>query len=228
MYFSSRGPTAAGGMKPDISAPGTWLSAIQLNSAPGQASGLDVMWGTSMASPAAAGAVTLLLDAAKVYNEAHANAPLAIDGRTIRRVLLASARPFDVKSLDTQTNETKNGQYTWVDQGFGMVNLPRAWEILKAERKQRGAAAVSYKEGNQKHPVPLDYQVRVLRKNPNGLAYDGSQLAEGLGDTPEAKFGRGLWLDTKATESLYRVQIARRLPTDVLDREDVGDLSAQL
>jgi hypothetical protein len=230
LYFSSRGPTAAGGMKPDIAAPGTWLSAITLNSVPGATSGLDVMWGTSMASPATAGAVTLLLDAAKVYNQGHPTAPLATDALTIRRVMLASARPFDVTTLDTKTQETKRGQYTWVDQGFGMVSLPRAWDMLKAEAAQRGDSAVSFKDGGAVHQVPLDYQVRVLRKNPNGLAYDGSQKAEsvGDGDAPEAKYGRGLWLDAKARESLYRIQIARRLPSNVVGRPDVGELAMQL
>lgn len=227
MYFSGRGPTSAGGMKPDISAPGTWLSAIQLNSAPGAASGLDMMWGTSMASPAMAGAVALLLDAAKVYNDGHRDAPLALDARTIRRVLLASARPFDVTTLDVKTNETKRGQYTWVDQGFGMVNLQRAWALLKEERVARKETAVHYVDDGVTKEVPLDYQVRVLRTNPNGLAYDGSQ-SNGVGDVPEAKLGRGLWIDAKATESIYKAQIARRLPSDVIGRSDIGDLSMQL
>lgn len=228
LYFSSRGPTSAGGMKPDISAPGTWLSAVQLNASPGAASGLNVMWGTSMASPATAGAVALLLDAAKVYNAIHTQDPLATDARTIRRVLLASARPFDVTTLDTSTQQTTQGQYTWIDQGFGMVNLQRAWQLLKAERVARRDTAVHFTENGVVREVPLDYQVRVLRKNPNGLAYDGSQSIKGTGDAPEAKFGRGLWLDAKSTESLYRVQIARRLPSDVVTRPDVGDLAMQL
>jgi len=227
LYFSSRGPTAAGGMKPDIAAPGTWLSAVQLNASPGGASGLDVMWGTSMASPAAAGAVTLLLDAATVWNEQNPTKPIATDARTIRRVLLASARPFDATTLDVKSKKVTQGRYTWVDQGFGMVNLERAWALLKQERTTRGAAAVTLTDGS-KTEVPLDYQVRVLSRNPNGLAYDGSMTAQGAGDQPEAKFGRGVWVDAKATVSNYDVQIARRLPSNVVDRPDVGDLAAQL
>lgn len=230
LYFSSRGPTAAGAMKPDISAPGTWLSAIQMNAPePGAASGLDVMWGTSMASPAMAGAVTLLLDAAEVYNEQNPSAPLAVDARTVRKVLLASARPFDATTLDTATDVRTQGQYTWIDQGFGMVNLERAWELLKQERVARLTTPVAYKDENgAKHEVALDYQVRVLQKTPVGGAYDGSQSVAGAGDQPEAKFGRGLWIDNKVTTSNYNVQIARRLPSDVVDRADVGELAAQL
>jgi subtilisin family serine protease len=228
LYFSSRGPSSAGGMKPEIAAPGTWLSAIQLNSAPGEASGLEVMWGTSMASPAAAGAVALLMDAAKVYNDQHAASPVAIDAITLRRVILASARPFDVTTLNPKTAKTTKGQYTWIDEGFGMINLQRAWKLLKQERGARQPAAITYSEDGVSHEVPVDYQVRILRKNPNGQAYDGSQVVEGAGDTPEAKYARGLWIDAKATESLYRVQVARRLPSDVVARPDVADLSMQL
>lgn len=230
MYFSSRGPTAAGGMKPDISAPGTWLSAVQLNASPGDASGLDVMWGTSMASPAAAGAVALLLDAAKVYNAAHPQTPLATDAPTIKRVFLASARPFDVTTLDTKTGETRKGQYTWVDEGFGMVNVQRAWQLLKAERGVRIPAPVSYRDdAGRKVDVPLDYQVRIVRKNPNGQAYDGTVTVETTpGETPEAKFARGLWIDAKNNDSMFRVQVARRLPSSVVGRPDVGELAVQL
>ena len=55
LFFSSRGPTAAGGFKPNVTAPGTELSSVQLNAAPGGAGGLDVYWGTSMAAPTATG-----------------------------------------------------------------------------------------------------------------------------------------------------------------------------
>ena len=230
LYFSSRGPTAAGGLKPDISAPGTWLSAVPLNAAPGVVSGLDVKWGTSMASPAMAGAATLLLDAAKRYNVANAAAesPLAIDGRTLRRVLLASARPFDVTSLDVHTGHTRSGQYTFADEGFGMVNLHSAWTMLKAERQTRVASSVTYVEAGVARDVAIDWDVRVLRKNPNGLAFDGTRSVEGAGSALEPRLGRGLWIDASATDTLFKVQVTRRLPTNVVDRADIGELTTQL
>src|SRR5690606_20988705 len=86
LFFSSRGPTAAGGFKPNIAAPGTELSSIQLNAADGARPGLDVYWGTSMAAPTAAGAVALLIDAIKVYNEAHPDQKLSTNALTIRKV----------------------------------------------------------------------------------------------------------------------------------------------
>lgn len=60
-YWSSRGPSAFGGIKPDISAPGVNI----LSSLPGGLYGLKS--GTSMASPHTAGAVALLWSAAPSY-----------------------------------------------------------------------------------------------------------------------------------------------------------------
>ena len=229
LYFSSRGPTAAGGMKPDVTAPGTWLSAIQLNGIPGAITGLNVMWGTSMASPAAAGAVTLLLDAGKRWNAHHPYNPVPIDPRSLRRVILASARPFDVTSIDTKTGERRSGQYTFVDEGFGMINLPRAWEALKASATTHVPSGVATKDvwgGTQE--IDLDYQVRVLRTNPNGLAYDGTRTIEGAGGAVEARFGKGVWIEPKQSDSLFRVQVARRLPTFATAAPDIAALVTQL
>jgi hypothetical protein len=223
LYFSSRGPSAAGGLKPDVAAPGTWLSAIQLNAAPGAASGLGVMWGTSMASPAAAGAVAMLLDAAKRHNMAHPAEPLATDGRSLRRAIVAGARPFDVTRFEPATGAARTGQYTFVDEGVGMIDLVASWEALKRERDTRVPRAVTRLVGAIRRDVDLSYEPRVLAKNPNGLAYDGSRSVETVGGTLEARFGRGVWVDPKETTSLYRVQIARRLPTDAAEAPDALD-----
>ena len=221
LYFSSRGPTAAGGLKPNISAPGTELSSVQLNSAPGDRSGLDVYWGTSMAAPTVTGAVALLIDGIKRYNQKFPGKALSLDARTLHRIISASARTFDVSSYDVVSGERKQGQYSWIDQGHGMINLPAAWEALKAERDTRAAGAVF--AGSQ--VMDLDYEVRVLRKSPNGEDYTGSIASptDANGGT-EPKFGRGIYLDMNSNASLIEVQIARRLPYNALQREDVGDL----
>lgn len=223
LYFSSRGPSAAGGLKPDLAAPGTWLSAIQLNAAPGAASGLGVMWGTSMASPAAAGAVAMLLDAAKRYNMAHPAEPLAIDGRSLRRAVVAGARPFDVTRFEPHTGAARTGQYTFVDEGVGMIDLLGAWAALKRERETRVPRAVTRFVGAIRRDVDLVYEPRVLATHPNGLAYDGSRSVESVGGAREARFGRGVWVDRDDTTSLFRVQVARRLPTDAAEAPDALD-----
>lgn len=241
LFFSSRGPTAAGGFKPNISAPGTELSSVQLNASPGGRPGLDVYWGTSMAAPAAAGAAALLLDAAKKFNLNHSENPLPLDALTLRRVLMESARPFDVTQFNPVSGATLRGQYTWIDQGAGMVNLPQAWSALKQARDARAPAAINMDRNpgddrTGKTPVQLDYEVRVLRKNPNGLDYTGAgepvEVPVGLDPQGEKKLvprlGNGIWLDHAGKDSLVEVQIARRLPERLLARSDVGELQRLL
>lgn len=229
LFFSSRGPTAAGGFKPNISAPGTELSSIQLNAAPGARAGLDVYWGTSMAAPTAAGAVALLMDAVTKYNQKFPEAALPSDALTLRRVIIESARPFDVARFNPKTGERLSGQYTWIDQGTGMINLPRAWAALKQARDTRLPSAVTLTEGGKQIPVDLDYQVRVSRKNPNGLPYDGSsEVQVDAQGTKVGRFGTGIWLDSREDDSFVPVQILRNLPSSLANRPDVGDLARQL
>lgn len=65
--FSSRGPTEDGRYKPDIVAPGTWISSTRSSSAPegNEWLGIDdhytYMGGTSMASPLATGAAAVII-----------------------------------------------------------------------------------------------------------------------------------------------------------------------
>ena len=228
LFFSSRGPTAAGGFKPDLTAPGTELSAVPLNAPVGQREGLDVYWGTSMAAPVVTGAAALLLDAIHKYN-AHAPAtPLPLDALTLRRVLTTSARPFDVSSFNTQTGETTSGQYTWIDQGHGMLDLPRAWAALKQVRDFHLPTALVRTADNAIIPVELDYDVRVIARYPNGLPYDGSSLAATGPDTKEPRFGRGIWLDASTPADLIAVQVTRRLPASLASAPDVAELTRQL
>ncbi|MCX6117506.1 MAG: S8 family serine peptidase [Proteobacteria bacterium] len=228
LFFSSRGPTAAGGFKPNISAPGTELSAVQLNSPAGQRSGLDVYWGTSMAAPTATGAVALLLDAAKLYNEKNPGSALLLDNASLRRAITSSARPFDVNSYSVKSKKSSRGQYTWIDQGHGMIDLPAAWKALKAERDLKLPSAVSVESNGTKTNIDLEYEVRVLRTNPNGNDYSGAVIAPTSGKATEPRFGRGIYLDMKSRDSLIGVQIARRLPLNASSRPDVGELHRQL
>ena len=174
MFFSSRGPTAAGGFKPNISAPGTELSAIQLNASDGARSGLDTYWGTSMAAPTATGAVALLLDAGKRFNALHPDQVLPLDAMTLHKVISESAVPFDATTYETKTKVKTLGQYTWIDQGNGMINLPNAWAALKAARDTKIPSPVYYEDNGKKVDVDLDYQVRVLRNSPDGQDYSGT------------------------------------------------------
>ncbi|NBW82267.1 hypothetical protein EBR21_10990, partial [bacterium] len=216
MFFSSRGPTAAGGFKPNIAAPGTQLSSIQLNSAPGSRSGLDVYWGTSMAAPAATGAIALLLDAAQIYNARKPGRPLPTDALTLRRVIMDSARPFRANYFNPATGASGKGVYTWIDQGYGMVSLPRAWKLLKQKAGTDLGSGVVLNAGDsagKEKNVSLDYNVRVLRALGNGLKYDGNQSFNtgslvGAAQT-ERKFGQGVWLTEEEVDNLVEVHFNR-------------------
>lgn len=239
LFFSSRGPTAAGGFKPTLTAPGTELSSIQLNSAPGARSGLDVYWGTSMAAPAASGAYALFLDGIRKYNAANPSKQLPSDSLTLRRILIESARPFDVNRFDPKSGQATTGQYTWIDQGAGMINLPAAWALLKQSANTVVPSSVTMDRttgdaASGKVDVALDYDVRVLRKNPNGIDYSGITPAVApVGLDPRstkviARYGTGIWLNASETDSLVEVQIGRRLPEGLIGRLDAGELHRQL
>ncbi|OFZ37273.1 MAG: hypothetical protein A2070_08850 [Bdellovibrionales bacterium GWC1_52_8] len=227
LFFSSRGPTAAGGFKPNISAPGTELSSLQLNSAPGARGGLDVYWGTSMSAPAATGAYALLLDAVKKYNTAYPEKALPADAVTLREVMIQSARPFDMNSFDPETGVHSTGQYTWMDQGMGMVDLVAAWKKLQEVRDNQ----LPISEDDV--PVDLEYNVIVSMKNPTGTAYDGSRSGTPaipeLGiNQPAPAFGTGLYLDVRGLDTLRSVYIQRKLPDVVATSELAGELTRRL
>jgi len=219
LFFSGRGPSASGGFKPNLVAPGTELSAIRLNSAPGSRSGMDVYWGTSMAAPTAAGAYALLLDAITKYNTKHPEQALPSQASILRRVLIESAKAFDVRSYDTQSGIKSIGQYTWVDQGTGMIDLVTAWKKLGELRDSALPSPVNLHGA----PVDLDYQVLIPSKTPNGNNYDGSIPSEG-----DPSFATGLYIDFYGSETLRPVHIARRLPFKANQIPEAGMLTRDL
>lgn len=101
--FSSRGAETA---KPDIVAPGFAASTV-----PAFRDGADVMRGTSMASPQTAGAAALLMSAAVAEG-------VPVRGLLVKAALRRGARPIPGATV--------------LDQGPGMVDVPRAYEIYKA------------------------------------------------------------------------------------------------
>jgi hypothetical protein len=219
LFFSSRGPTASGGFKPSITAPGTELSSLPLNTAPGGRGGLDVYWGTSMAAPTVTGGYALFLDAIRKYNIAHPATPLTTDVMVLRRILLESARPFDVNRVDSKTGEKSTGQYTWLDEGAGMLDLPAAWKMLFAYRESNPPSSVSLRGKD----VELDYDLLIKEVAPNGNHYDGSTV-----ENQQPAFGEGLYLSANDHETLKHVAIIRQLPDSLAASPDAADLMRSL
>ena len=120
--FSSRGGEIN---KPDIIAPGGASSTV-----PGFST-RDVKWGTSMASPAATGSVALIMSAA--YQQ---DPPLPIVGALIKRAVKNAAQPLP--------------GYLPLDQGGGVINVPRAFEYYK------------YYIKNKEQDKVLDYDISTV------------------------------------------------------------------
>lgn len=117
--FSSRGPTEAGGFKPDIVAPGCAISSIPawqpifsyVYSLP---AGYGLMNGTSMAAPESTGGAALLISAAKQTGVQHKPDQL-------RRAINSSARFLSGFGAH--------------EQGNGLFQVPAAWNILQNNLK---------------------------------------------------------------------------------------------
>ena len=108
--FSSRGGMVP---KPDASAPGCAASTVPhwLHN--------DVMRGTSMASPQAAGVMALILSKAKkIYGK-----DLKYTQGEVKRALMNSATPLK--------------GYTMLDQGRGLINVEKAWNVLDKLLKKK-------------------------------------------------------------------------------------------
>jgi hypothetical protein len=114
--FSGRGPSEAGGFKPDIVAPGSAISTWQEGGPVGGTyplpPGYAMLQGTSMASPQAAGAAALLVSAAVQKGVSH-------KPEQIRTAMKSTARFL------------KN--YQAYEQGNGLIDVKKAWNLLKAD-----------------------------------------------------------------------------------------------
>ena len=115
--FSSRGPAEDGNFKPEIVAPGAAISTIPTwqNGSPVGGTytlppGYGMFNGTSMAAPQATGAAALLISAANARGAGHSPDQL-------RMAFNSSARFLS--------------RYNASDQGNGLIDVGRAWDLLK-------------------------------------------------------------------------------------------------
>lgn len=118
--YSSAGPTRDGRIKPELSAPGSWIPAAQ-SAPPGDAvggqGGVTRKSGTSMAAPHVAGTVALMYEAARD--------PLSIT--ELRALLFTSL----------QTPARANEPETIHRHGFGALDIPAAVEAARRWRNGR-------------------------------------------------------------------------------------------
>jgi tripeptidyl-peptidase II len=142
VFYSSRGGETP---KPDVVAPGLAFSTV----APWDER--PVKSGTSMASPAAAGAVALLLSAASAQD-------LEPTWAQVRRALWASA--------------TRVPGYGHLDQGWGLVQVPAAWRALQTLVRDRGVQPLTF-HVEAKGPVPPDFGGRNAYWRAGGYVPEG-------------------------------------------------------
>jgi hypothetical protein len=116
--FSGRGPREDGGFKPNIIAPGsaistipTWLEGAPVAGTYSLPPGYGMLQGTSMASPQAAGAATLLVSAAQQRHVSH-------HASQLRQAFTSTARFIP--------------NYQAYEQGNGLIDVRKAWNALKA------------------------------------------------------------------------------------------------
>ncbi len=114
--FSSRGGEMA---KPEVVAPGFAASTV-----PVYEEGRNVFRGTSMASPQVSGALALIYSAALASN-------LSIRGDVARSAVMRGAVPI--------------AGYGPADQGYGLVNVPRAWAAYQALSERKASQPIRYK-----------------------------------------------------------------------------------
>jgi len=118
LTFSSGGPREDGGFKPNITAPGSAISTTptwQPGGPVAQAGyslppGYSMFNGTSMASPQAAGAMALLISAAKVQR--------------------VNSAPAQLRQAVYSTSEFNQDVPAFL-QGHGEIDVPAAWALLK-------------------------------------------------------------------------------------------------
>jgi hypothetical protein len=166
--FSSRGPCEDGRIKPDIVAPGTWISSALSASATDENAWLPIsenyiyMGGTSQAGPHASGAAAVFV---QFYRETHTNATPS--PALVKAALINSAVDMD--------NAVETGPVPNNDEGWGRIDLTG---IIGADR--------DYEFHDQTAPLSTDqvWERRVVVGN------DGEPLRITIAytDVPGAPF----------------------------------------
>ncbi len=194
--FSSRGPAADGRLKPDVVAPGTWISsALSQDAHPGWAWGNIDQWyewcgGTSQATPHVAGSAAIF---AQYYEGIYGKVP---SPALIKAALINSA--IDLNGTDATQPIPNNNE------GWGMVYLPNIIDPpygesfidqnVTLQTGQSYSFNVSVVDTSHPLKITMDYtdkeaavnanptlvnDLNLIVHDPNGNVYIGNNFANG-------------------------------------------------
>lgn len=181
--FSSRGPEDTGEIRPTLLAPGSAYSSIPLARLAGANSGYDVMQGTSMAAPAATGAVASLLDAVRKLK---GKLPLADDANNIKWALVEGA--VDINSSNQA--KPRAPRYQRFDQGAGLLNLPGAFAALEKRGLEKSIEYVVEATSLRETYSGTAHGIYSTMRLPDTVTFTVSKLASDPIDPTEHNFDR--------------------------------------
>ncbi len=191
--FSSRGPTADDRIKPDISAPGYYITAPEANTT----SSYITYSGTSMATPFTAGTVALMLDA---------NSNLT--PTQVKNILTSTSQDWGPNGKDIEYGNGRLDGYEAIKQAGGFsgnnINVP---DHMYASEDLSGSGASDFWEftvDNTNYPIAItlvipdwtplfpfgstpDFDIYLYDSNGNTLAYSASVYRqENINFTPSS------------------------------------------
>jgi subtilisin family serine protease len=179
--FSSVGPSSINHGKPTLVAPGSALSSVPLGRnlwRPDDDAVYDVYQGTSMAAPATAGVVTLLIDAATKINQQQKTTLLPKDSKSIEMALIDSAVSLNTLNMGNQNLP----HYFRIEEGAGHIDALGAFQHLE---KRSPETTPNYKIQTKSWNTAYDqsavgiFTTRVL---PRTLKFELSKEADEAND----------------------------------------------
>lgn len=176
--FSSRGPTDDGRIKPDLSAPGSFLLSAgarpsivgecdgnEIPSAGGKRDGLLSMKGTSMSTPVVAGSAALVRqyfeEGWHINGEKNTAEGISPSAALVKATLLNGAQTSLIKGIDNQGGKVTKTQPYDGNIGFGIIQLVTSIYV-------KGKSEVQLKTWDREvinDGDTLTYQVTVDRSN---------------------------------------------------------------
>lgn len=144
--YSSRGYTADGRLKPDICAPGSYITAPKANTS----SSYVAFSGTSMATPFTAGTVALLLDADS-----------SLTPSQVRNILTTTAQDWGPNGQDVDYGYGKLDGYKAVKQAGGYsgnnINLPNHMYTSEDISSSRSADMWEFTVNDTNYPIAITF-----------------------------------------------------------------------